>query len=121
MIMHWQYISICRGGKSILEKISEAGINPENYISFFALRGHDKIHNIVDDNDKGTKSSSNKGHHSKSSKEFIGASITKLKNNSKISLVSLMESNKSQKTRHSYSSEVTEDSFSGERAQHFTN
>jgi phosphatidylserine/phosphatidylglycerophosphate/cardiolipin synthase-like enzyme len=43
MVMHWQYISICRGGKSVLEKIKEAGINPEDYISFFALRGYDKI------------------------------------------------------------------------------
>ncbi|CAG8525275.1 11919_t:CDS:10 [Funneliformis mosseae] len=46
LVMHWQYTSICRGGRSILEKLSEAGINPENYISFFALRGHDKIHDI---------------------------------------------------------------------------
>ncbi|RIA88545.1 hypothetical protein C1645_725863 [Glomus cerebriforme] len=44
MVMHWQYVSICRGGKSVLEKISEAGINPEDYISFFALRGFDTIH-----------------------------------------------------------------------------
>ncbi|CAG8441424.1 6591_t:CDS:10 [Funneliformis caledonium] len=44
MVMHWQYVSICRGGKSLLEKISAAGINPEDYISFFALRGYDKIH-----------------------------------------------------------------------------
>ncbi|CAI2162099.1 19719_t:CDS:10 [Funneliformis geosporum] len=43
MVMHWQYVSICRGGKSLLEKISAAGINPEDYISFFALRGYDKI------------------------------------------------------------------------------
>ncbi|CAG8451339.1 15329_t:CDS:10 [Cetraspora pellucida] len=43
MVMHWQYVSICRGGKSVLEKIRQAGIDPENYISFFALRGYDKI------------------------------------------------------------------------------
>ncbi|CAG8579400.1 13442_t:CDS:10, partial [Racocetra fulgida] len=30
-------------GKSILEQIKRAGIEPENYISFFALRGYDKI------------------------------------------------------------------------------
>ncbi|CAG8466471.1 3479_t:CDS:10 [Scutellospora calospora] len=45
MVMHWQYVSICRGGKSVLEKIKQAGIDPENYISFFALRGYDKIKN----------------------------------------------------------------------------
>ncbi|CAJ0762818.1 5861_t:CDS:2, partial [Entrophospora sp. SA101] len=44
MIMHWQYFSICRGGKSLLEKLTEAGVDHEKYISFFALRGHDKIH-----------------------------------------------------------------------------
>ncbi|PKY56906.1 phospholipase D/nuclease [Rhizophagus irregularis] len=43
-VMHWQYVSICRGGKSVLEKIAEAGIKPEDYISFFALRGYDRIH-----------------------------------------------------------------------------
>ncbi|CAG8535096.1 34282_t:CDS:10 [Gigaspora margarita] len=43
MVMHWQYVSICRGGKSVLDKIKQAGIDPENYISFFALRGYDKI------------------------------------------------------------------------------
>src|SRR5436189_5711691 len=43
MVMHWQYVSICRGGKAILEKISEAGINPEKYITFYSLRGYDKI------------------------------------------------------------------------------
>ncbi|CAG8595693.1 23438_t:CDS:2, partial [Dentiscutata erythropus] len=45
MVMHWQYVSICRGGKSILDKIRQADIDPENYISFFALRGYDKIKN----------------------------------------------------------------------------
>ncbi|CAG8605205.1 4974_t:CDS:10 [Funneliformis mosseae] len=44
MVMHWQYVSICRGGRSILEKLTEAGITPEKYITFYALRGHDKIH-----------------------------------------------------------------------------
>ncbi|RIA88728.1 hypothetical protein C1645_725752 [Glomus cerebriforme] len=44
MVMHWQYMSICRGGKGILEKLSEAGINPEKYISFYSLRGYDQIY-----------------------------------------------------------------------------
>src|SRR2546429_176287 len=50
MVMHWQYVSICRGGKSILEKISGAGINPEDYISFFSLRGYAKIHHVHNEN-----------------------------------------------------------------------
>ncbi|CAG8593228.1 13349_t:CDS:10, partial [Racocetra persica] len=49
MVMHWQYVSICRGGKSILEQIKRADIEPENYISFFALRGYDKIKHKVHD------------------------------------------------------------------------
>ncbi|KAG9294883.1 hypothetical protein G9A89_003223 [Geosiphon pyriformis] len=43
MVMHWQYVSICRGGRSVLEKIAAAGIDPKDYISFFALRGYDRI------------------------------------------------------------------------------
>jgi phospholipase D1/2 len=46
MVMHWQYVSICRGGKAILEKISEAGIDPDKYITFYSLRGYDKIDKI---------------------------------------------------------------------------
>ncbi|GBC05685.1 hypothetical protein RclHR1_06370012 [Rhizophagus clarus] len=46
MVMHWQYMSICRGGKGILEKLSETGINPEKYITFYSLRGYDKVHHI---------------------------------------------------------------------------
>ena len=53
--MHWQYVSICRGGKGILEKISEAGINPEKYITFYSLRGHDKIDKITNVEDKPSK------------------------------------------------------------------
>jgi phospholipase D1/2 len=46
MVMHWQYMSICRGGKGILEKLSEVGINPEKYITFYSLRGYDKVHHV---------------------------------------------------------------------------
>jgi len=49
MVMHWQYVSICRGGKSLLEKIAAEGINPEDYISFFALRSYDRVNQIVKD------------------------------------------------------------------------
>jgi phospholipase D1/2 len=41
--MHWQYVSICRGGRSILEELQKAGIETERYISFFALRSYDRI------------------------------------------------------------------------------
>lgn len=41
--MHYQYISICRGGRSILEKLREAGIEPSDYIRFYSLRSHDII------------------------------------------------------------------------------
>src|SRR3954468_20440391 len=55
MVMHWQYVSICRGGKGILEKISEAGIDPEKYITFYSLRGHDKIDKVFNPDDKPAK------------------------------------------------------------------
>ncbi len=77
MVMHWQYVSICRGGRSILEKIREAGIDPEKYISFYALRGHDKIHNKVDDN-----MSENKSTKSTKSKKSDSTPINKGKQNS---------------------------------------
>lgn len=54
MVMHWQYMSICRGGKGILEKLSDAGINPEKYITFYSLRGYDKVHHV---NNKGENKS----------------------------------------------------------------
>ncbi|KAI7856548.1 hypothetical protein BDC45DRAFT_503017 [Circinella umbellata] len=43
MIMHYQYISICRGGRSIIEKLEANGINASDYIRFFSLRNYDKI------------------------------------------------------------------------------
>lgn len=42
-IMDYQYISICRGGYSIMEMIAKAGIDPHRYISFFNLRSFDRI------------------------------------------------------------------------------
>lgn len=62
MVMHWQYVSICRGGKSVLEKIAEEKINPEDYISFFALRGYDRIHA---NDDKGKKTDGSSTDHTK--------------------------------------------------------
>jgi phosphatidylserine/phosphatidylglycerophosphate/cardiolipin synthase-like enzyme len=49
MVMHWQYVSICRGGKSLLEKLAAAGINAEDYISFFSLRDYDRVNHVVKD------------------------------------------------------------------------
>src|SRR4051812_33442142 len=62
MVMHWQYVSICRGGRSVLEKIAEEGINPEDYISFFALRGYDRISGRDDKGKKAEGSSSSTDH-----------------------------------------------------------
>ncbi|KAI9312755.1 hypothetical protein BX666DRAFT_1986220 [Dichotomocladium elegans] len=43
LIMHYQYQSICRGGKSIMERLKAAGIEPEKYIRFYSLRSYDRI------------------------------------------------------------------------------
>lgn len=43
LVMHWQYASISRGSKSIFDKLEKAGIDPEQYISFYALRSYDRI------------------------------------------------------------------------------
>lgn len=42
-IMAWQYRSISRRGKSIMEQVEAAGVNPHDYISFYNLRGIDRI------------------------------------------------------------------------------
>ncbi|ORX48538.1 phospholipase D/nuclease [Hesseltinella vesiculosa] len=42
-IMHYQYASICRGSKSIGEKLRRAGVNPDDYIRFYSLRSYDRI------------------------------------------------------------------------------
>jgi phosphatidylserine/phosphatidylglycerophosphate/cardiolipin synthase-like enzyme len=41
--MHFQYITISRGGSSIIEKLKEDGIDPDQYISWFSLRNYGKI------------------------------------------------------------------------------
>ncbi|KAJ8656583.1 hypothetical protein O0I10_007660 [Lichtheimia ornata] len=43
LIMYYQYVSICRGGKSIMEKLEAAGIDPTQYIRFYSLRSYDRI------------------------------------------------------------------------------
>ncbi|WOO77674.1 Phospholipase D1 [Vanrija pseudolonga] len=42
-IMEAQYRSINRGGQSILERVKEEGVNPDDYISFWNLRSYDRI------------------------------------------------------------------------------
>lgn len=41
--MHFQYVSISRGGESICEKLREEGIEPSDYIGWYSLRNWDKI------------------------------------------------------------------------------
>lgn len=36
-------MSICRGGKSIMERLQDADIDPADYIGFYSLRSHDVI------------------------------------------------------------------------------
>ncbi|KAF7725701.1 Phospholipase D1 [Apophysomyces ossiformis] len=58
-VMHFQYISISRGGNSIFEKLKEAGIDdPSEYIGFYSLRKWDKIAPRKDD--KGTEENKDK-------------------------------------------------------------
>lgn len=42
-VMHFQYVSISRGGESICEKLREEGIEPSDYIGWYSLRNWDKI------------------------------------------------------------------------------
>ncbi|KAI8356505.1 hypothetical protein B0O80DRAFT_447589 [Mortierella sp. GBAus27b] len=42
-VMHFQYVSISRGGNSILERLQAHGINPDQYIGFYGLRSFDRI------------------------------------------------------------------------------
>lgn len=42
-VMHFQYVSICRGGNSILDQLLSLGIDPDQYIGFFGLRSFDRI------------------------------------------------------------------------------
>ncbi|KAI8373627.1 hypothetical protein EDC96DRAFT_458022 [Choanephora cucurbitarum] len=43
LVMHYQYISICRGTDSIVEKLKASGIDPDEYIRFYSLRSYDRI------------------------------------------------------------------------------
>jgi phospholipase D1/2 len=52
LVMHQQYVSISRGGNSILERLRDANINPEDYISFYSLRTWDKIKSNFDYNSR---------------------------------------------------------------------
>ncbi|CAK62572.1 unnamed protein product (macronuclear) [Paramecium tetraurelia] len=39
--LHFEYQTMSRGGKSIIEQLKQEGIKPENYIQFFGLRQHE--------------------------------------------------------------------------------
>lgn len=41
--MHFQYVTISRGGASIIEKLAECGIDADQYISWYSLRNYGKI------------------------------------------------------------------------------
>ncbi|KAF9092887.1 hypothetical protein BGX27_001710, partial [Mortierella sp. AM989] len=42
-VMHFQYMSICRGGHSIFERLLSHGLDPHDYIGFYGLRSFDRI------------------------------------------------------------------------------
>ncbi|KAI9229608.1 MAG: hypothetical protein DHS80DRAFT_13629 [Piptocephalis tieghemiana] len=59
LIMHWQYMSMVRGGNSIYDKLREQGVEPRNYIRFYSLRNYDLFQqtpsgpsNVVEDYDE---------------------------------------------------------------------
>lgn len=43
LVMHYQYMSICRGPTSIVERLKATGIDPDEYIRFYSLRSFDRI------------------------------------------------------------------------------
>ncbi|KAI0220872.1 Phospholipase D1 [Lamellibrachia satsuma] len=43
VVMHWNYLSICRGGKSLLERLAAKIPDPFEYISFYGLRTHSEL------------------------------------------------------------------------------
>ncbi|KAK9712377.1 hypothetical protein K7432_007180 [Basidiobolus ranarum] len=45
LVMHWQFMSICKGKNSIFECLTAEGIVPSDYITFFGLRNYDFIKN----------------------------------------------------------------------------
>ncbi|GAA6040745.1 hypothetical protein JCM8097_003276 [Rhodosporidiobolus ruineniae] len=47
-IMGAQYLSISRGGHSIMEEIERAGYNPHDYVEFYNLRSYDRLNNDPD-------------------------------------------------------------------------
>ncbi|XP_038048919.1 phospholipase D1-like [Patiria miniata] len=43
-ILHWEYQSICRGNKSLLGRMLQAGIrDPRKFLTFYGLRTHDTL------------------------------------------------------------------------------
>ncbi|ETV76271.1 hypothetical protein, variant 3 [Aphanomyces astaci] len=39
-VMHWQYMTMCRGGNSLLERVARLVPDPSAYVAFFGLRQH---------------------------------------------------------------------------------
>ncbi|KAG0172715.1 Phospholipase D1 [Apophysomyces sp. BC1015] len=54
-VMHYQYLSISRGGNSIIEKLKEAGIEPSDYIGWYCLRNWGKIDPLGKENTQSKK------------------------------------------------------------------
>lgn len=44
--LHWEYLTISRGGKSLLEQLAKVTQDPSEYISFYGLRTHEKINDV---------------------------------------------------------------------------
>ena len=44
-LMHWQYLTISRGGTSIVEQLQRdfPEVDPFEYVSFYSLRTHEGI------------------------------------------------------------------------------
>lgn len=65
-VMHFQYITISRGGNSIMEKLREVGIEPSDYIGWYSLRNWDKLVPPTSNNKKKTPVSKTKSTNSTS-------------------------------------------------------
>lgn len=44
--LHWEYFTICRGGKSLIEELERRDIDPKKYITFYSLRQHGKMNGV---------------------------------------------------------------------------
>jgi len=44
--LHWEYFTISRGGKSLIEELEKRGVDPKQYINFYSLRQHGKMNGV---------------------------------------------------------------------------